>query len=596
MSEIAQRINNLRSVMKEKGVDMYVVPTADYHQSEYVGEYFKEREYITGFTGSAGTAVITLEEAGLWTDGRYFIQAEAQLQDTTVTLYKMGEPGVPTIKEYIETHLQEDDTLGFDGRCVAMNLGMEFEDIAERKNACISYDEDLLGEIWENRPAMSEEPAFILDEKYAGESTESKLERIRAFMKDCGAELHILTTLDDICWVLNLRGNDVMYSPLILSYAIIGMDGMDLYVDDNKFDGDIREKLSSDGIVLHPYNEVYEDIRAITEEESVLIDPSHINYAIAKNIPDEIKRVEEANPEILFKSTKNATEIENTRQAELKDSICHVKFMKWIKDNYKNGEITELSASDYLTELRKSMGNYIQPSFSPISAYGPHSACPHYESSPETDVTLKEGNLFLTDTGAGFWEGSTDITRTYAIGEVTKEMKEHFTLVAMCNLRLADAKFRYGSTGMVLDVLARQPLWDRGLDYNHGTGHGVGYLLNVHEGPAGFRWRYVPGQSHVLEEGMIITDEPGIYIEGSHGIRLENETLVRKGECNEYGQFMYLEVLTYIPFDLDAIDPDVMTEEDKKRLNNYHKLVFEKVSPYLNEEETEWLKKYTRAI
>lgn len=242
------------------------------------------------------------------------------------------------------------------------------------------------------------------------------------------------------------------------------------------------------------------------------------------------------------------------------------------------------------------MGNYIQPSFSPISAYGPHSACPHYESTPETNVTLKEGNLFLTDTGAGFWEGSTDITRTYAIGEVSKEMKEHFTLVAMSNLRLANARFRYGATGMVLDVLARQPFWDRGLDYNHGTGHGVGYLLNVHEGPSGFRWRYVPGQSHVLEEGMLITDEPGIYIEGSHGIRLENETLVKKGECNEYGQFMYLEIVTYIPFDLDAIDPDIMTEEDKKRLNQYHKLVFEKVSPYLDEEEKEWLKQYTRAI
>ena len=596
MSEIAQRIDNLRIVMKEKGVDMYVVPTADYHQSEYVGEYFKAREYITGFTGSAGTAVITLEEAGLWTDGRYFIQAEEQLKDSTVTLFKMGEPGVPTVKEYIETHLQEEETLGFDGRCVSMNLGMDFEEIAERKNADICYDEDLIDEIWEDRPAMSKEPAYILDEKYAGESTESKLERIREFMKEHGADLHILTTLDDICWVLNLRGNDVLYSPLILSYAIIGMDGMDLYVDDNKFDGEIREKLSSDGIVLHPYNEVYEDIRSITEEESVLIDPSNINFAISKNIPEEMRRIEEYNPEILFKATKNETEIENIKKAELKDSICHVKFMKWIKEHYKNGEITELSASDYLDELRKSMGNYIQPSFSPISAYGPHSACPHYESTPETNVTLKEGNLFLTDTGAGFWEGSTDITRTYAIGEVSKEMKEHFTLVAMSNLRLANARFRYGATGMVLDVLARQPFWDRGLDYNHGTGHGVGYLLNVHEGPSGFRWRYVPGQSHVLEEGMLITDEPGIYIEGSHGIRLENETLVKKGECNEYGQFMYLEIVTYIPFDLDAIDPDIMTEEDKKRLNQYHKLVFEKVSPYLDEEEKEWLKQYTRAI
>lgn len=596
MSSIAERINKLRELMKENGIDIYIIPTADFHQSEYAGAYFKAREFMTGFTGSAGTAVITQNEAGLWTDGRYFIQAANQLQGTPVKLFKMGEPGVPTIKEYLKDILQEGETIGFDGRVVSMHEGTSYEEIAADKHGHICYEKDLVDRIWTDRPSMSKEKAYRLEEKFTGESTASKLARIRKVMEEKGATSHVFITLDDICWTLNIRGNDVAYTPVVLSYAIITMDKMHVYLDEDKFSEDLKQALVKDGVVFHPYNDIYEDIKHLDKKESLLIDPVNVNYAISKNIPDDVKTIEESNPAIIFKAIKNETELSNIRKAEIKDSVCHVKFMKWLKENYDKMEITELSASDYLDSLRSSLEYYVQPSFGPICAYGPHSACPHYSSTPETNVKLEEGNFFLTDTGAAFKEGSTDITRTYAMGEVTQEMKKHFTLVAMSNLRIANAKFLYGCTGLVLDILARQPFWDRGLNYNHGTGHGIGYLLNVHEGPAGFRWRYVPGETHKLEEGMVITDEPGIYIEGSHGIRLENEVVVRKGELNEYGQFMYLEPVTFIPFDLDAIDPTVMTEEDKKLLNNYHAAVYEKISPYLDEEEKEWLQKYTRPV
>ena len=327
-----------------------------------------------------------------------------------------------------------------------------------------------------------------------------------------------------------------------------------------------------------------------------MIDPGKLNYALFNNIPENVKTIEKRNPAILMKAIKNPVEIENIRKAQIKDSVAHVRFMKWLKENVGKMKITEMSASDKLDEFRAEMGNFIRPSFEPISSFGEHGAIVHYTSSPKTDVELKEGQLFLTDTGAGFYEGSTDVTRTYALGEVPQIMKDHFTLVAISNLQLGSAKFLEGSTGMILDILARKPFWDRDLNFNHGTGHGVGYLLNIHEGPAGFRWKYRKGETEVLQEGMVITDEPGIYIEGSHGIRLENELLTCKGTLNEYGQFMYFEAITLIPMDLDAINPDIMTQEDKKLLNDYHAKVYEVIAPYLNEEEQEWLKKYTRAI
>ena len=593
---VAKRLSALRKCMQDKHIDMYIVPTADFHQSEYVGEHFKARAYITGFTGSAGTSVITLHDAKLWTDGRYFLQAAKELEGTGVTLMKMFEPGVPTIEEYLEAELKSGQTLSFDGRVVSVGEGDAYASIAKKNGAKIDYQEDLIDAIWTDRPPLSEEPAWFLEEKYSGESSKSKLSRIRNEMEDAGCDTHIVSTLDDICWTLNIRGNDIDFFPLVLSYAIIKKDSFELYIDERKLDEKLKSILKKDDVILHPYNDIYEDVKKLPENATVLIDKAKLNYAIFNNIPASVSIVNKRNPEILMKALKNPVEVENIKKAEIKDSIAHVRFMKWLKENLGKIRITEMSASEKLDEFRAEMGNFIRDSFEPISSYGPHSAIVHYSSSPETDVELKAGSLYLSDTGAGFYEGSTDITRTYALGEVPEKMKEDFTIVAISNLQLASAKFLQGSTGLTLDILARKPFWDRGLNYNHGTGHGVGYLLNIHEGPAGFRYKYRAGETEEIQEGMVITDEPGLYIEGSHGIRLENELLARKGIQNEYGQFLYFETITLIPFDLDAINPAILNEENKKLLNEYHKRVYEEIAPHLNEEEKAFLKKYTRAV
>lgn len=592
--DITERVEKLQSQMKLDKVDIYLVPTADFHQSEYVGEHFKMRQFLTGFTGSAGTAVFTQEEAYLWTDGRYFIQAAKELEHTPVRLMKMGEPGVPTITDFLEEHLPEGGVIGFDGRCVSLGDGKLYETIAAGKHGSISYEKDLAEDIWQDRPELSKEPVWELDLTYAGEDRQSKLARIRKSMEKAGAKSHILTTLDDICWTLNIRGNDIEFFPLVLSYAVITMDKVDLFTDVSKYPDDVKEKLEADNVVFHPYNDIYEQAEKM--EGTILIDPERLNYALCKNIPEATVKIEKRNPEILFKAVKNDVEIANIKKAQLKDSIAHVKFMKWVKENYDKEVITELSASEKLDEFRKEQGNFIRPSFEPIVSFGEHGAIVHYTSSPETDVRLTGGSFLLTDTGAGFYEGSTDITRTYALGDVTDKMKEHFTLTAISNLQLASAKFLYGTTGMTLDMLARKPFWDRNLNFNHGTGHGVGYLLNIHEPPTGFRWQYRAGEIQPFEEGMVITDEPGIYLEGEYGIRLENELLTRKGIQNEYGQFLYFEPITFVPMDLDAILPDIMTAEERQLLNDYHSAVYEKLSPYLEGDEKEWLRKYTRAV
>ena len=593
---VPERLAALRKLMREKNIDVYVVPTADFHQSEYVGEHFKARKFITNFSGSAGTAVITLNDAKLWTDGRYFIQAAKQLEGTTVTLMKMFEPGVPSVNEYLEEILQAGQTLSFDGRVVSVGEGDEYAEIAKKKGAKVDYQEDLIDEIWTDRPPLSEEPAFFLEEKYTGESTASKLARIRKEMEEAGCDAHIVSTLDDTCWTLNIRGNDIEFFPLVLSYAIIKKNSFELYIDERKLDDNLKALLKKEGVNLHPYNAIYEDVKQLPTGTTVMVDKSKLNYAIFNNIPASVHVVNKRNPAILMKALKNPVEIENIRKAQIKDSIAHLRFMKWLKENVGKIRITELSASEKLDEFRKEMGNFIRDSFEPISSFGPHSAIVHYCSSPETDVEFKEGTLYLSDTGAGFYEGSTDITRTFALGEVPQNMKDDFTLVAISNLQLGSAKFLQGCSGLTLDILARKPFWDRDMNFNHGTGHGVGYLLNIHEGPAGFRYKYRAGEVEEIQEGMIITDEPGLYIEGSHGIRLENELLARKGVKNEYGQFLYFEAITLVPFDLDAINPDMMSEENKKLLNDYHAKVYEVIAPHLNDDEKAFLKKYTRAI
>lgn len=596
MSVIQERLAALRSKMQEHSINYYVVPTADFHQSEYVGEHFKARKFITGFSGSAGVAVVGLEGAWLWVDGRYFIQAAEQLKGTSVELMKMGEPGVPTLDAFISSKLKKGEKIGFDGRVVSMDEGLLYAEIAKKHEGSIEYGVDLIDEIWTDRPPLSEKPAFDLDVKYTGKTVAEKLADIREKMVEAEADMHVVTTLDDICWTLNIRGDDIDFFPLVLSYALMDEKSYHLYIDERKLDDDIKARFAADGVVIHPYNDIYEDIKKIPADTRLMLDASKVNYALFCNIADSVKKIDVMNPEMIFKNVKNPVELENIRKAQIKDSIAHLRLMKWLKENVGKIEMTELSVANKLDEFRAELGNFIRPSFEPISSYGAHAAIVHYAPSPETDIPVLPKGLHLTDTGAGFYEGSTDITRTYVVGEITDQMKKDFTLVAISNLSLANAKFLYGCNGVILDAYARKPFWDRHLNFNHGTGHGVGYLLNIHEGPASFRWVYRKGNQCVIDEGMVITDEPGMYVEGSHGIRLENELLCVLDEVNEYGRFLKFEAITLVPFDLDAIDPEYMTAEERKQLNDYHKHVYEVIAPYLEEDEREYLAKYTREV
>lgn len=596
---VTERIAKLRSLMAERGIDAYIVPTADFHQSENAGEYFKCREFISGFDGSYGTVVIAKEDAGLWTDGRYWTQAERQIAGSGIRLFHMFEDGVPTMEEYLAATLPENGTIAFDGRVVSMEEGQDLEKALAAKNIQFEYSLDLVGDVWgEDRPAISGEPVFVLEEKYAGESVASKLSRVREVMKDNGATVHVIASLDDVAWLTNLRGNDIEFYPLIFSYALVTMDGMDLFIDEKKLNEAAKALLAENNITIKPYNDIYEAIKEIPAGESVMIDPMKMNYALYNNIPKGVAKVEHQNPTILMKAMKNEIELKNIREAHIKDGIAVTKFMYWMKTNVGKMKITELSASAKLESLRKEQDGYIHDSFEPICAYKDHAAMMHYAPTPETDVEVLPEGLFLNDTGGGYYEGSTDITRTFVMGPISDELKTHFTAVVRAMMNLSRAKFLYGCYGFNLDVLARGPVWDLGIDFKCGTGHGVGYLSNIHEPPTGFRWQIVKSKNehHKLEEGMVLTDEPGIYIEGSHGIRIENEMITHKAEKNEFGQFMNFETITFVPIDLDGIAPDEMTKFEREWLNNYHAQVYEKIGPHLTEEEREWLKEYTRAI
>ncbi|MEG1504856.1 MAG: aminopeptidase P family protein [Lachnospiraceae bacterium] len=596
--QVTERITKLRSLMSEKNMDAYIVPSADNHQSEYVGEYFKSREFITGFTGSAGTAVFTKEDAYLWTDGRYFLQAETQLAGSGVKLMKISEPGYPTIEEFLAEKIPAKGTIGFDGRVVSMEEGQAYEAALSSKQVTFDYAYDLVGEVWSDRPDLANEPVFLLDEKYSGESTSSKLNRVREVMKEQHATTHIIASLDDVAWLINMRGNDVAYSPLILAYAIVTLHDMKLFIDATKLSQDAKAELSQNNIQVLPYNDVYNAVKDFSPAETVMIDPMKLNYALYNNIPTNAAKVIHANPTILFKAMKNPVELDNIRKSHIKDGVAVTKFMHWMKTNVGKERITELSAAKKLDSFRQEQEGYLWQSFEPICAYKEHAAMMHYAPTEETDVELKPEHFFLNDTGGNYYEGSTDITRTFVLGPISDELKLHFTAVARAMMNLSRATFLYGCYGYNLDILARGPIWDLGIDYKCGTGHGVGYMLNIHEAPTGFRWYVVPSknETHILEEGMVLTDEPGIYLDGQHGIRTENEMIVRKGNQNEFGQFMYFEPVTFVPIDLDGIDPEEMTKTEKAYLNHYHQQVFEKISPYLNEEETAWLKEYTRAI
>ena len=585
-------------LMKEKNIYAYIVPSSDYHQSEYVGDYFKSREFMSGFTGSSGTLIISMDEAGLWTDGRYFIQAENELKDSGIKLFKMGEEGVPTIEEYLLEKLPKNSTLGFDGRVMSVKEGQSLANKLAFKGINIEYKYDLVNDIWEDRCLLPTEKAFLLGTEYSGESFSDKLSRIRAVMKEKKATTHILASLDDIAWLFNIRGRDVKSNPVVLSYAVITIDSVYLFIDKNKIGKDIRAELSKENVQIKGYEEVYEFIKNIDENEVVLIDTSKVNYAIYNNIPSNVQKIEERNPSILFKSIKNEIELKNIRNSHIKDGVAFTKFMYWLKNNIGKIEITEISATQKLEEFRREQDKFIEPSFSTIAAYKDHAAMMHYSATEESNYKLEPRDLFLVDSGGQYFDGTTDITRTIALGPIPENVRKDFTNVVRGMIRLSKAKFLYGCRGYNLDILARGPLWEEGIDYKCGTGHGIGFVLNVHEGPNGFRWKVREDidDSCILEEGMVTTNEPGVYVENSHGIRIENEIVVRKAEKNEYGQFMDFEVITFAPIDLDAIDESLILKDEKVYLNNYHKQVYDKISPYLNEEEKQWLKTYTREI
>lgn len=613
-----ERLLSLRNQMKEAGVHCMVIPTSDYHNSEYVSDFFMARKYFSGFTGSAGTLVVTPDEAALFTDGRYFIQAAKELKDSGITLMKMGEPEVPTMTEYVDQKLQQGWTLCFDGRVLTSSKGSELEEIARKHGGQLRFDLDLCDAAWENRPALIHHPVWVLSEEYAGESVEEKITRVREEMKKEEAGIHVLTSLDDIAWLYNIRSNDVECCPVVLAYTMVTKDRALLFAEEGFAAGEdtsARERMEKAGVEIYPYDRFYEMLSSVAaqaakEEQAsgIWIDESRVNFRVLKELQKICVKAQSAqagpvllnreNPTTLMKSIKNETELKHTRRAHIKDAVAVTKFMYWLKKNIGSIPMDEVSVAEKIDGLRAQQEGFIELSFPTISAYGTNGAIIHYGAQKETCAALKPEGMLMIDSGGHYIDGTTDITRTFILGPVTPEMKKHYTLVLRAMLSMRATRFLHGCTGANLDIRAREVLWEHGLDYKHGTGHGVGNILNVHEGPQSFRWKLLPdaGKPAVFEEGMITSDEPGIYLENQYGIRIENEILCRKGEENEYGQFMYFEDLTFVPIDLDGVELSQMSELDKERLNDYHAAVFEKLKPYFEGEELTWLRHVTRAV
>lgn len=602
MNEVVQsRLTALRREMEKEGMDYYMIPTSDFHSSEYVNDYFKTREYFSGFTGSNGTLVVGKEMAGLWTDGRYFIQAQKELEGTGITLFRMQEEGVPDIPEFLCEKMEEGQTLGFDGRTVSCMEGRKLEKKLEKKyKVKMKYDVDLAGRIWTERPELPSHPITVLAEEISGKSTADKLKEVREKMEEEGAGYLLLSKLDDLMWLLNIRGNDVECNPVALSYGFIAPQEMYFFIQQSEVTEEFKEYASANRVIIKPYEEIADFLDQFdyaSGEGKVLLDEGNINYALYKILTERTKHVAGNNPTEKLKAMKNETELARMEEVYRKDSAALIKFIYWLKHNIGKQEITEVSAAEYLDNLRRSIDGFVELSFPTISAYKENAAMMHYEATKDNCKALAPEGMYLVDSGGQYMGGTTDVTRTIVLGEISDEMKRHFTLVAVGMLQLADAKFLYGCTGRNLDIMARQPLWNVGIDYKCGTGHGIGYILNVHEGPQNIRWRFTAGMKEaVLEAGMIVSNEPGVYREGSHGIRTENILVIRNGEKNGDGQFMYFDTLTYVPIDREAIDTMYMQPADIERMNRYHAAVYEKTSKYLTEDEKKWLSEVTAPL
>lgn len=590
---IKERIAKLVKLMEENNFDAYIIPSSDFHQSEYVADYFKSREFISGFTGSAGTVVITKEgKHGLWTDGRYFLQAEKELEGSGIDLFKMHIPGVKTYEKWLFDNLDEDSVIGLDGRLFSIEKIMDFEEILEEKFIEIDSSMDLIDKIWEDRPELPDDKIFVHDIKYAGKTIIEKLKEVRNKMEEKLADTFILSSLDDIAWLFNLRGNDVHNNPVFLAYTVITKDEVILYVDAKKLNNESKKQLEDSNVIIRDYSEIFDYVQEISISK-ILLSSKKTSYYMLEQIDESNDVIDETDITTELKTIKNDVEINNLRNVFVKDGVAMVKFLYWLDKSIGTEVITEVSAADKLQSFRKEQDLYQQDSFDYISGYEENGAIIHYFAKKETCATLKPKGLYLIDSGGQYFDGTTDITRTAVLGEITEEQISDFTVTLMGHIDLASAKFLEGTYGANLDILARKPFWDRGLDYKHGTGHGVGFYLNVHEGPQSISRYLIPV---ALEKGMLTSNEPGMYRAHKHGIRIESLVLVNDYKETEFGKFLEFDTLTLCPIDRRAIDKGMMTKAQIDWLNEYHKEVYEKLKKYLDNNEKEWLKEMTKNI
>ena len=594
-TNISERIAALREAMKQHKIDAYIIPTSDPHMSEYPADCWKYREWISGFTGSAGTVVITADKAGLWTDSRYFLQASTQLEGTGIELFKMMLPETPTIPEFLAHELEEGQTVGLNGETYSLADARTLEKSLAEKEIKLNTNASLIDPIWKERPAIPEAPMFEMPIELSGKSTEDKLLDINKMLHKAGADCTILSALDEVAWTFNIRGTDVAYNPVVISYAFVSEKESVLFVNPKKIPAEIAEHLKKEGVTLADYGMLATFLSRLPERTRVFIDSKRTNVAIYNALPKSSILIEGISPANHLKSIKNEAEIKGFRNAVLKDGIAMTKFYFWLEKMLKAGEkVTELSAAAKLTALRSEQPQYVMDSFASISSYGPHGAVVHYSPTPETDTELKTDSLYLLDSGAQYLDGTTDITRTIALcDEPSEQMKKDFTRALKGTIGIAKCKFPAGIRGCLIDAFARKALWDAGINYLHGTCHGIGHCLNVHEGPQSIRMEENPV---ILEPGMVMSDEPAMYRPGEYGIRTENMILIREDSETEFGKFLGFETLTLCYIDTKLVIPSMLSVREHAWLNKYHQMVYDLVSPHLNEEEKAWLKEKTAEI
>ncbi|MBU8849270.1 MAG: aminopeptidase P family protein [Desulfobacterales bacterium] len=588
-----EKIDHIRQLMRDGNIAAVIIPSDDPHQSEYVAEHWQARKWLTGFSGSAGTAVVTLEHAILWTDFRYYIQAEKQISGSRFELYKMGESDVPTFQKWLINTLKPEDTIGIDANVFSMADVKKYKTQFEAKGLLLDTDIDFIKTLWTGRPARPMSTAFSLSEKFAGKSRKDKVREIRKQMDALDASYHLMATLDDIAWTLNLRGQDVHTNPVNIAFLLVAPKKVSLFVSYGKIDNELAKELKRDSIEIAEYEGITAVLSNIQDDRTILVDPENTNYRLYQAINKKCKIVEKPNPAIALKAIKNDIEIAHLKHTAVKDGTAVVNFLFWLEHQHEDTQITEQSVADKLYAFRKDQELFVDNSFDPIMAYQEHSAMCHYSATKETDAVIGNTGMFLTDSGGNYFTGTTDITRTICRGEPLKQEITDYTLVLKGHISVATALFPKGTKGFQIDTLSRQYLWNKGLDFGHGTGHGVGFFLCVHEGPA----KISPHPIDVkLEKGMVLTNEPGIYREGAYGIRLENMILVDHAFENEFGTFMKFETLTNCHFERNLIDINLLSKDEKEWINTYHARVYDKLSPNLDQDVASWLKEKTKAI